>query len=1657
MSLQGTGSVNIPYIGVGVSNRGTVGGRDETRIGSAFRSLKAMITGSGQSNVKLVDQRAGGGGLMLARKGQAGLQDLERLRGRHLTPSTSGTTSKASDAPSTAPKASPPPTTTTATTTTATTTAPSTPKAEELATRLGELRKDAEALASVRSQIEVPGLRGETRAALDAQRRDQTTKLGRDLEAALKQVKGLEQEIAAKPSDPATAKELVEVQRLRDSLLRELALLHLPGLRDASPLVDPRMRLHPDEVPRSTAEHLDAAVNELRRLDDGGHLTSALMKRLSEFGAMQAWSRSPVERQKNDAAETLHSMASGLRDGTMVDHLLMGDSRLDDAALALKLAAVKAKPDKDPTIQANREKAVTVRHQLAQAERKLARALTTEHRVWYKLGMRGDPQRLFKGQGVGGVGIDGQFMAAIRNKGGSDAGRDVALLAAGVALLRREADRLEGRGGTAVEKLGAALEARGEIEHELAELNREDLGLATRQSQLEAIQGDSDAEAQDLIDAGVEFGETVLRRTEIDTRRDELRDALAELPSDEEVASLRRQVDAATKMGVLGELGLDTADLREMGLSGKDIDELTKAVEGFHTQGLRSGADVAQVTKAVNTLIDRMVNQTLGQDLMKGQGAFSEEGQARGLLDQVFQDVSGKFDDFTLQADNPDVAKGFQAKLGMLAIDAPKTDKFAERLHGLIADSTAEIDKLEAGIAGSVQQLVDVDKDVATARETLRQQAQLLNLRVDPDDPKGFASAQRLIRALDIDERLRTSPPTDPADRQALEAQLDADLAKLKGFDAERMKRGFFGKIGGSAPQRADLAKLAHLRDVAEAIVTIREAPDKKKLLGRQIENAIVAKDQAMAKRQEELMVRFPVVQNAIRAAALAARPGNTPLDDYVPADHRPAIEQTLKSWGLPVDLFRPEIDQILDQTFGIDELRSWRADTTLSAELREHLESGDDGLRGPIDLVTHQGSIDRGTMRTLLATVGGMKDGDRIRMQTGDRVTVNSGRIPIEPSDTVKVRARLAMGDVNAMEIFLTPEGYQLHMKAGLEGRVGGDVIIDGKVVEATASADLAGHRISGAMLRFPKSPEGLANLRSFLQAMSEKGRLEPSDWSKAAQVYPVLERKAQGAVGLSAQTRGDILEKFTGTDMTGGSAKGDFVTFGASVGVSASLTGVWQDIANANQITRLGSVEVAVTASATAGLYGKITMLSGLATQEAMSASGGQQAVDGAFGTNSAGKSRYDLSSPQMMQDIVSGTLAVTESYTRRTKEVRLPDGLFAVGNEIVKLQTVNTTSRGALAAVSDDRVIDLLTKNAALREATMELLDRAVANDFISVTYGLDEGVRGQVNDLLVEANDIREGRGAGIGLSRSERETAAARLEGRANRLLQDDASYTPKKIALVPTQLLGDQVNNFNSPLIRWDTVSEGKFERVAAEVVLQAPPPPSGGGGSTATTTSPSSTVSVPRPETGFQARVPGLATRHDLAALTQLAQTVDTVPGPRDTTAAIAKGGQFYVEPQAHASCARHAINAMLGRGLVSDEGLTAHNMIRELDLTHGDIVVERRDVDARRGNYPDQVTDYLKFLHQQGTLDHDHALTNVDLGGKYPGLPKTLPAINGDRCIIATMTPEHFVAFRKDQDGDWYCLDSIGSKQTPISPDDYVRRLKAAGNEQVALIQPQ
>lgn len=1688
MPLTGGLSLNIPFIGTGWSTQRTVGDRDSTAIGRFLDKAKAKITGTVPGKPKVLEDKQTQH-LMLKRAGNGSLLDLDKLRKGHPQPVARqgfGAVAKAQGDSGTAKVTAPTPKPVTKTPAASGKPAVTVASVTE---GLGRLREQSSKLASLRYQAADPGLAGSKAQALAAQVRMQSGEITTGLEKALGELRGLEKELAAKgPGDLQAAADLKTIQGLKRELVQEMVLLGLPRLRGATDSVE-GIGGRDGNDPISTKAFLDRATDALLDIEARGHLTPRLVDKLASFQHTREWGTSPVPDDQNKAAESLAILAEGVADGSLVDFALGADSRFDATSLALKLDAARKEPLAEGQTAAERDRAVELRHQLGQAERKLARALEVRQ------GFFGGAERVFSGSTTAGVQVDGRLIEAMRAKGGKDAGRDTAFLLANVALLRREIDRLEGRPVGAGAKLAEAQDFRDNAELRLADLNAQ-LRAATRDrdNALGRLSGASREDVGAITDQLAEAEDEI---AELSQKAEALSAEIARrMPRiGEEIASLQRAADSADRLGTLGEIGLDRRDLETMGLSSKDADDLEAMVGSFIRQGLKSPENVAQVTAAISRVIDKVVTSETAQGVMHEQARFSPEARAQLVQLELFQAVTGRPDDMTLKADSSIVASSLKSRLGELATGTGDT------VEALLA-STGSMSRYEAQMARGAHQLHGVDERVKDAKAFLARSAKELGLDIDPEKPKGLNSALHLLRALEIDEVLRTSPPASPEAVQVLEDQLRSDLQALKGFDPSRMRRSPFG---GRTPTSADLPAMARFKEVARAMVAIREAPQEKRLQRSLIEDAAARQGELANARREILGDKLPLVQSAVRAAVLSVRQANQGFGQFDPSEARSQVEDRLKSWGLAPELFAPEISEALATPMTQGTLDRWLSDVRKLSGKEGVAELAEADLERMSD---EPDAVDRATVRSFLTNVETLRVGEKLKITTSNGIAVNSGKIPIEPSDTLKLRARFGMGDLNGLEVQHNPNGFEVYVKAGAQLKAGVDLIGDLKVAEATLGVDASGYRLTGAMLRFKNDEAGKKALSAFLEQMFEGRQIKPESWKDASAVFPVVEKKVTGGVTAKAATTLDKIGKVESAANQGVVKVGGFGSFmpGAEVSAGAAASRRWQDDSNANVTVRRVDTEVSLTLGAQAGIYGNFMDLMGTAQTAVATESGLQGKVNEAFGTTAKGAARYDFSNPNRAGGILTANVQYSEVYTKKVMETRDSDGFYGgkPGNQILRQISSNGQALGSVGLLANEKVLGVLRSRPDLRQALDELVGQARFNDYVAVSYTLDEGVRERINDRLAEAAELREGvRGTAGDGSRTAREREATRLESEARAMAEDEANYVPFKIILIPAQTSKEVLTPFNTPLISWERTTEGRSEKVQAEIRLDLPPPGQHAPQAPTPVTSPQlgteprdaptpplqlasraidgllsgldrlagppsrdeltfgwSSVKDARdhlakvpdsPEKATQvSRLDGAIAR--LAALDQAPQRWQAAVGELDdglgptqqdlqaafgggTPGQIADGSSFYAERQVGQACSLHTLNAAIGGQVVSREAFAefATSFMPKWDPDWANLAPEeqRRRADPTLSMDGEVMAGFLTYLHRQDMLDGPAQLQVRPAALEDQWRPM-LSGIQGDRAIVGLYDEDgghgHFVTFRRDEQDAWWLVDSRG-----------------------------
>lgn len=211
--------------------------------------------------------------------------------------------------------------------------------------------------------------------------------------------------------------------------------------------------------------------------------------------------------------------------------------------------------------------------------------------------------------------------------------------------------------------------------------------------------------------------------------------------------------------------------------------------------------------------------------------------------------------------------------------------------------------------------------------ETLKNYAAKTGHALDTEHPAGLDSCLRLREAAGL-LAVRSGEEDGKKLTDSSQKRLEALMHELSGFDAGRLHTPWgIRKATMTESRLATLASDKDLMAAVDAVIRLRrgQAPTQE-LASQQLD----ALDSAM-RRRRQLMgpVTATALDDTLRAAILAERGKNTVLK-YRPADHADAIRARLASWGVPVDLVAPEIDRMLSESFGPDELNLWRETTYL-------------------------------------------------------------------------------------------------------------------------------------------------------------------------------------------------------------------------------------------------------------------------------------------------------------------------------------------------------------------------------------------------------------------------------------------------------------------------------------------------------------------------------------------------------------------------------------------------------------------------------------------------------------------------------------------------------------------------------------------------------
>jgi hypothetical protein len=180
----------------------------------------------------------------------------------------------------------------------------------------------------------------------------------------------------------------------------------------------------------------------------------------------------------------------------------------------------------------------------------------------------------------------------------------------------------------------------------------------------------------------------------------------------------------------------------------------------------------------------------------------------------------------------------------------------------------------------------------------------------------------------------------------------------------------------------------------------------------------------------------------------------------------------------------------------------------------------------------------------------------------------------------------------------------------------------------------------------------------------------------------------------------------------------------------------------------------------------------------------------------------------------------------------------------------------------------------------------------------------------------------------------------------------------------------------------------------------------------------------------------------------------------PEVSVSSAVQNGHFYRESQRMMYCGMHALNAMLGGHFISEKDIEQADALRnDLDLAGSEsgskalaklasklmsmvsrVSTRGTDItvmlEALRQRMPDiwNSAEYADCTNRQSLVDQQDAVIQIlNLSNLQNQEQET------DRMVLGTNA--HWFAFRKDDQGQWWRLDSLLPNPVPQSPSEFAR----------------
>ncbi|MEM8836942.1 MAG: hypothetical protein AAGE89_02530 [Pseudomonadota bacterium] len=946
----------------------------------------------------------------------------------------------------------------------------------------------------------------------------------------------------------------------------------------------------------------------------------------------------------------------------------------------------------------------------------------------------------------------------------------------------------------------------------------------------------------------------------------------------DEDGNAKRNFDANAIMHVVGMTDEDVAALNY------DLGEIEDFTENMGRLADIGGTSVKQLTTALNRLKGAgkaaLENKDV-QDNLRAELARRTDAMSELVYDSIVKDALLTIEniDKSLLSADPDLA----VKQAMRGIAAGVTESLFVTIGSdgrpEISNLGAELSLLQERYQNATQmkiqagaRLTEIDKAIS------EQQAILTDLKksgksINPENPRGLTSAKNILKVLALQEKIDGLDADDPENKDQI-AELtktrDDTLKDLRGFDANKMKRVWGQKRSGDIPT---VETLKGLKQAAEAIIFVREGAPKLKNEIQAFADTVELERQTMLnERYEAAPAQFEAMQRLIMAAVIENLPDKADQDiasgdfmkSYPLEGQREAILKTLKDWGVDTKAFATEIDATLSQKVDGNMLLRYK-DHVQGQSFGDLLGTEVAGARKAMPenskfigfikdvglVIANKRKIDDNMRQELSALFEKLPESSKFDLVSGTQIQANSGNIPVEPSGTVTVKARVT---ASVFENLIVERGSKGEFK--ISGMLGGSAKIGGEIAatlgkatgdvgggkaelkaQAKIGGDLSVEGAKGFEIAFPPGDKGEEAAMKLIMALTDQKSMSAELFEQGSSISNTsfLKGKISGYSAFSAkaelawQPGGDDGDPFdfdgSGDDpnLKSGAKNKHGVGMGASFSAFASQGGKKQWITSIDKSTLKTESETVIGVTFKANLYASTFSALGLGTGSLISGTGLQEQADNATDKNSDPNQVdgvWNGGNATVAHDIanIEAGLTVTTVQKKKLEFAKTgPEGVEVLTKSELQERTDggNTPSMNRMAeAILTEATLEKLKADkekcvkvkAMLKAATRIGLNKSL----FEVTYALDPKKLDQVNELFDQARVLRD----------NGQKTQAKLLESAGNAIVEDRDNYVPTKISLVEKTADKALANRGNAQLLRVDIMSSTGSERLIDSVSI---------------------------------------------------------------------------------------------------------------------------------------------------------------------------------------------------------------------------------------------